>query len=1401
MSDKYDGSIIINTKMDNKGFDKGSEKLQSAIESLSKQVDALSSRLSGSFTGIGKAVSGSAKSVNELEKAVNRVGSGGKEKTELINADSIRRARLELEALEKQSNFGNESIAARFEKVRKSLSGMSASADKAETGDPDALESFWGEADQTRSVVQDLAKDLLALGNQRIPTQQFTELQKQIEEADKRLERLLDRKERMESYGQQGSTAYKNLSKDIEAARFQLETYQEERNEMLADKSGDPYLSAYTTPLQANPDLFGGYSEQLRAFEDELDGLENRVDEAVSPPGQAAAQWEQMSTFSGFVESAFQRASSAAVNFGATVSQVTHHPLQLLDRLAAAASNSVLNLGRRAISASAHLAKIAGARIVQGLKGIAGYAAAAAKSLFGLGSSVNKSTGAFKLGLWNMIRYGIGVRSVFALVNRLRSAIVQGFGNLAQYSSPVNAALSSVKGSLEQLKNSLATAFAPIFTAIAPAVNYLCGLLATALGYIAQFMSAITGGKTFIKATKQVNDYAKGLSGAGAAGSEAGKSAKEASKQLASFDKLNILTDDSKNNGGSGGGGGAGGSGAGAADMFETLPIESAIADFVQRIKDAFAAGEYEEVGRIIAEGINSAVQKVRNFISWENVHSFWEHWIDAFCRIANSLVRNIDWYAIGATIAEGLNTVLHILELLLTGIDWGLLGRSLGDALNGLTDYIDWALIGRVLGERFQAAIDAIHGAISTYRWENLGKGLASAVNSLVGTIDWKKAGETISGGIRGLLGAFNSAVDNTDWGEIGKAIADTLGAVDWSGIARDAFHGLGSISGAVAGILGGMLSDAIDGAKQFFTRKTQECGGNVVLGIFSGILDAIKGVGKWVVDNIFSPFTEGFKDAFGINSPAKEMEPYGAYIFEGVLKGILRGVKGIGKWAKKHILEPIQKALGGSNNSLQLTAVVEFVKKAGQTLAGLIGNAMRATVSFIKKSGQTLTGLIGAAMTATVSFAKKSGQTLERLIGTTSKATVSFIKKSGQTLEKLIGDAMKATVSFIKKSGQTLEKLIGTASKATVSFVKKSGQTLEKLIGTASKATVSFIKKSGQSLEKLIGTWMTATVNFIKKSGQTLAGLIGTWLTATVNFIKRSGQTLGGLIGTWLDATVNFVKRSGQTLGGLIGTWLNVTVNFISRAGQSLRSLLGLSGGGAIIGNSVHLFASGGVIRGGHMSWWDSIQKYGSGTHSAHGTAFIAGEAGPEIVGHVNGRTEVLNKSQLADAIYSAVLAAASNAVKAITGYIGRCLVTCANGIIAALYTVSDFAEPVPVSVIRFPDLRIPDAGVLRVMNMLGELSAVRYTPPTMSTGTVMPYSAQAGSSTQRKSGIDEADLDELGQVVVSAISSAALALVTAIQQSSARGEKIDLPDLTQRTIDDINRRTRMYSTSPII
>ena len=87
----------------------------------------------------------------------------------------------------------------------------------------------------------------------------------------------------------------------------------------------------------------------------------------------------------------------------------------------------------------------------------------------------------------------------------------------------------------------------------------------------------------------------------------------------------------------------------------------------------------------------------------------------------------------------------------------------------------------------------------------------------------------------------------------------------------------------------------------------------------------------------------------------------------------------------------------------------------------------------------------------------------------------------------------------------------------------------------------------------------------------------------------------------------------------------------SFIGSAFSKVKTILGISDSGR--------FANGGIYSNGS---WSGIPQYANGGLPSHGTMFIAGERGAEIVGHINGRTEVLNKSQIASAIYTAVATA---------------------------------------------------------------------------------------------------------------------------------------------------------------
>lgn len=206
------------------------------------------------------------------------------------------------------------------------------------------------------------------------------------------------------------------------------------------------------------------------------------------------------------------------------------------------------------------------------IKNIRDASEKASKSIRKMGDSAKKSSGGFKVGLKTMLKYVFGVQSLIALINKLRSAMVEGFKNLAQFNdgvNPTNTALSNLKSALTQLKNSFAVAFAPILTVIEPILTRLIRLLSTAMNYVGQFFAALTGASTFTKAIKVQENYAKSLNGTAAA-------AKKAKGSLASIDELNNQSKQDSS--------GAGGT-VSPNDMFEVSPIESKIAGLAGKLK------------------------------------------------------------------------------------------------------------------------------------------------------------------------------------------------------------------------------------------------------------------------------------------------------------------------------------------------------------------------------------------------------------------------------------------------------------------------------------------------------------------------------------------------------------------------------------------------------------------------------------------------------------------------------------------------------------------------------------------------------------------------------------------------------------------------------------------------
>ena len=157
---------------------------------------------------------------------------------------------------------------------------------------------------------------------------------------------------------------------------------------------------------------------------------------------------------------------------------------------------------------------------------------------------------------------------------------------------------------------------------------------------------------------------------------------------------------------------------------------------------------------------------------------------------------------------------------------------------------------------------------------------------------------------------------------------------------------------------------------------------------------------------------------------------------------------------------------------------------------------------------------------------------------------------------------------------------------------------------------------------------------------------------------------------IGNPVEKSINLVK--GNWAKKSVAEWVKdhsshnsvtVTVNLKKKGGKA-------AGGGIFTKRDFTLLAGGGVITD---SIWKATPKYAGGTNNAHGSMFIAGEAGAELVGHINGRTEVMNRFQLASVMEHAIVVGMSRFTQ-FWSELSKNVVLCANGVINAVLVSAD-------------------------------------------------------------------------------------------------------------------------------
>ena len=135
----------------------------------------------------------------------------------------------------------------------------------------------------------------------------------------------------------------------------------------------------------------------------------------------------------------------------------------------------------------------------------------------------------------NLLQYAVGLRSIYAIVSKIRAAAKESIAVIAQQDPAFNQTISRFVTAVKQIKADVGGIIEPIINAFAPVLTQATEKIHDFAVGVAQFVAALVGQNYIQKATVQAVDYAKAMNSA----------ADSTQRALGAYDKLQVITDNS----------------------------------------------------------------------------------------------------------------------------------------------------------------------------------------------------------------------------------------------------------------------------------------------------------------------------------------------------------------------------------------------------------------------------------------------------------------------------------------------------------------------------------------------------------------------------------------------------------------------------------------------------------------------------------------------------------------------------------------------------------------------------------------------------------------------------------------------------------------------------------------
>ena len=794
-------------------------------------------------------------------------------------------------------------------------------------------------------------------------------------------------------------------------------------------------------------------------------------------------------------------------------------------------------------------------------------------------------------------------------------------GNLAQtISSPANM-VRILKSEISQLAKAVGQLLYPAFKAILP-------VLIAAVDLIKEFvvsLASVFGQKIeftdFSKTQKDIGGVTDAMDDTTDATKAAAKAAKD---YTMGFDELNII-DPSQNSGSSGsGGGGAAGNLLGDVDLSQYDMFKDYAGSAVDEIKAKLKSLDSFQIGTQIGEQMNKLMQMI-----YDAVHS-------------------VDWVSLGATIADGINGLVD-------AVDWDLFGRLLAsrftaefDFLGGFLGQLDWTSILNAFVDGFSGFFNELTEWIQSKDWTEIGRTITEKISNALQNVDVGKLTKALFDFIISAINGIADFLSGTDSYQLGQDLVDfairAATSVDWAGLSQAIGRFFGEAFIEALDFMGGLVSRIAD----YFEQKVAEgpfdnVGLNIIYGIYYGIQDAITNVASWIVENVFNPFINGFKSAFGINSPSTVMAEQGGYIIAGLKKGIIDAISSVTETAKK-ILFAIKSAFDNfslfdiGKNLIQ--GLIDGVNNMIETAKNAVANVGNAVIDKVKNvlgihSPSTVFAEIGGyinqglanginaalpyveqAMTNLANVVQQKGNEMIDYGATTATNFVdgffNGLDSKWQELDSGLQNDFFGTVQNLWNAVQNGDlKTVGTTAAAIIwqamgednrSQVKSYASNLISTLTGALKDVGAKALVSAKSIGKNILTGITSKFGEIASQA---VGL-GSKLTSTFSSLTGPLAAVGKAISTGLSSGVlSQFPSIIAGIAGLIGQVGTAFMGLLQTIGGVLTSL-GIPTGVLLIAGGVAIAAAIAGIVGSLNS------KYGSNSSVSNDYSSYPGTSG---------------------------------------------------------------------------------------------------------------------------------------------------------------------------------------------